>query len=119
MSYSNSLSLLVAAAKRDDANALMEGLGRGPNTFKVDCSPSRTPVATHWGAHTYDDALLTIIETRTLPPNINWLDYGLTPLTAQLALDAIRFKAVNDRNSVANFEALGSSEGVGAIVREL
>lgn len=114
-----SLSLLVPDSKRADANKLMEALNRGPSTFIRDCSPSRTPVATHWGAHTYDDQLLNIIETRTLPGGINWSAYGLTQTKAQQALDAIRFKAVNDMNSVSNFDALGAENGVGTIRRPI
>lgn len=111
-----SLSLLVPDSKRADANALMEALERGPNTFSVGCSPSRTPTATHWGAHSYDDALLDIIQTRTLPSGINWSAYGLTQTKAQQALDAILFKAVTDRNARSNFDTLGSDNGVGSII---
>lgn len=113
-----SLSLLVPDSKRADANALMAALGRGPNTFIRDCSPSRTPNPTHWGAHTYDDEPLSILETNTLPAGVDWAAYGLTHTSAQQALNAIRFAGHANNNSVANFEALGASEGVGAIIRE-
>lgn len=118
-----SLSLIVSDAKRADANALMWALGRQDNpasartqTFSVDMSPSRTPTATHWGAHTYDDALLSIVQSKVLPSGINWSAFGLTQTRAQQALDAIRFAAHDNQNANANFDALAGAQGVGRMI---
>lgn len=115
MSWTRSLSLMVPASARADADALMAALGRGPDTFSVPMAPGRTGSPTAWGAHTYDDALLAILEAGTLPAGIDWAAHGLTQRRAQDALAAIRFRAVVGRGSVANFEALETREGVGRI----
>lgn len=112
MSFTKSLSLIVASSKKADCNKLMEALGRGPNTFRVDLSPSGARAETHHGAHTYDDALLAIIESGVVPIGIDWAAYGLTAVSAQDALMAIKYLARADRASVANFEAHAAAQGV-------
>ena len=113
-----SLSMIVPGAAREDANALLAALGRGENTFAVDLSATAEPPATHWGAHTFDDELLTILESGALPPGIDWPAHGLSEGSAQAALAAISFRGVADHNSVANFEAHSAANGVGRIAEE-
>lgn len=112
MSFTKSLSLIISASKKADCNKLMEALGRGPNTFAVDLSPNAARAETHHGAHTYDDDLLAIIESGIVPVGIDWAAYGLTAVTAQDALLAIKHYARADRASVVNFEAHATAQGV-------
>lgn len=112
MSYTKSLSMIVTSSKRADCNNLMEALGRGSNTFAVDLSPSGARAETHYGAHTYDDVLEAILVGGVIPIGPDWAAYGLTAVSAQQALEAIRFVSRADRNSVANFEGLATAQGV-------
>lgn len=90
-SYTQSISMVVPASKRVDCDSFMAALGRGPNTFSVPLSPSRAPSATYYGAHTYDDDLLGILNGE-LPTGIRWTDFGLTATSAKQAKDAITYR---------------------------
>ena len=105
-----SLSLIVAANKRADANRLMEALGRGPDTFRVDLSPSGARAETHFGCHTYDDELIGWLQNGL--PQRDWATFGLTAASAEQARQAIKISVVADRNSVGNFEAHAAAQGI-------
>lgn len=115
MSYTKSLSLLIPNNRRTNGNNFMVAIGRGPNTFSVDLSPGGAPVATHWGCHTYDDALGDIVASGTLPTGIIWANFGLTQTTAQQALSAMTAHSAANRSSVTNFDGHATGAGVSRI----
>lgn len=113
------LGMIVPAKNRDDCCRLMRALGRdnAPDpgqTFSVSMSPSRTPNATDYGASTYDDELLAILEAGTLPSGIDWSAFGLTAAKADAALRAVKFRAAAG-TALDNFAALETREGTGRI----
>lgn len=115
------LGMLVSVTHRDDANRLMRALGRDEypdpgRTFSVPMSPTRTPAATHYGASTWDDELLAILESRSLPA-VDWAAFGLTATKAQAALDAIRYRTATAAPT-DNFAALEARESTGRIPQD-
>ncbi len=110
MNTSKSLSMIVSAADRDAANRLMRGLGRdnAPDpgkTFIVEFNSSgdRVDAVTDYGAHTWDDSLVAILDSGVLPLDINWGNFGLTKATAETALASIQHFAVVNRTPRINF----------------
>lgn len=110
----NPLGMLVSVTDRDDANRLMRALGRDEapdpgRTFSLPMSPTAAPVATHYGASTWDDDLLQILQSGVLPA-VDWAAYGLDQTRAQAALDAIRYRSSPERPA-DNFAALEARDG--------
>ena len=122
--FTKSLSMTVIAALVDDANRLMRALGRDDapdpgQTFTVELSPDGNPtdVVTRYGAHTYDDDLVNLLDNSTLPAR-DWPLSGLTAARAQAAFAAISYRAVLGRASVVNFAAEMMARDVKRITRE-
>ncbi len=123
MNTTKSLSMIVPAPQRDDCNRLMCALGRDDTplpgrTFSVEMSPNAKGNATHYGCHTYDDALGDLLDKGTVPGNIDWAKFGLTENAARQAFLAIRYVSVFGRESVANYTALEIVEGLKRIKLE-
>lgn len=115
------LGMIVSVMHRDDANRLMRALGRDEcpdpgRTFSIPMSPTRTPVATHYGASTWDDELLTMLEGNSLPA-VDWVAFGLTATKAQAALDAIKYRTATEA-PIDNFAVLEAREGTGRIPQD-
>ena len=105
-----SLSMVVPAANRDAANRLMRGLGRDESpdpgrTFAVELNTSGKPsdAKSHYGAHTWDDTLVAVLDSGVLPGDINWSKFDLTKPQAKAALASIDYTAVVNREPRANF----------------
>ena len=112
MSWTKSLSMIIPTAKKVDCNRLMAALGRGSNTFIRDLSPSGARAETHHGAHTFDDALLSILQSGVVPVGPNWEAHGLTAVSAQAALNAIKYSAKTTGRPRANLNSHASSQGL-------
>lgn len=112
--HPRSTSLICADAMRTDVNNLLEALGRGPGNMSIPLwpvadDPENDP-PTHWGAHTFDDELASIITSDTLPSPLYLDDYSLTQQEAQAALESIAIYSVpfdhETDNAVVNFTVL-------------
>jgi hypothetical protein len=110
MSWTQSLAMIVPAARQEVCNRLMEALGRGPSTFAAPIRDKATLARVAYAAHTYDDALAASLTAvpQTLPPGVTLADlqaHGFTASTARTAVGHIRFKVVANRQAVANLKA--------------
>ena len=125
MSFTQSLSMTVPSTLSDDANRLMRALSRDTapdpgRTFSVKLSPNgnANDAASDFGAHSYDDELLVLLDGSTIPDGIDWQEFGLTQGKAQAAFSAISFRGVANHNSVFNFEVEIQSNGLKRIPEE-
>jgi len=126
MTYVKSLTMVVTIADRDNANKLMRGLGRDVspnpgNTFSVELNldGDNQRAVSHYAAHGWDDALVDILTTLTLPGGIDWSRVGLTQVEAQNALNSIRFSAIENRTPLMNFNIAVAIEGVERVRRSV
>ena len=104
-----SLAMGVPLASQIACNNLMEACFRGPNTFTVAIRDITTKVRLGYGAHTYDDELVTFFAGGAVPAGVTLARlqaFGFATVSAARTTAAlIRTKAMADRNSVTNMIA--------------
>lgn len=123
MGFPYSISLIVPAAHKADADKLAQALGHAPPgvpTFVAELSSDGVNV-THYGCHTYAQQafvdLLTAASQGTLPP-VPWADYGLTEQDVAEVLQALTARVAGGTvadtwpaaKEAAGVNALDSSE---------
>lgn len=114
MTFDRSCSLVVPAASKADANRLVAGLGAGQlgdDNFAARLSASAAEPATHFGAHSWqeadDAAIWSALPTAggTLPEGVVWGDYDLTEATAKAAAATLTVSVVTGGTPGGNFDA--------------
>lgn len=107
--FTQSLAMAVPAIRQEICNRLMEAAFRGPDTFKIPIRDKVTLATIAYGAHTYDDELITFFGGGAAPAGVNLArlqEYGFATVTAaRTAAGYIRAKVMQDRNSYANMVA--------------
>lgn len=115
MTFAQSLAMAVPAARQAACNALMEALGRGPDTFSIPIRDKVTLARVAYAAHAYDDDLIDLFVNQIVPPGVTLArlqSFGFaTVAAARSAAGFIRFKVVNDRNALANVAARLDQDG--------
>lgn len=92
--YNYSVSLIIPAAHKADADKLAQALGHAPPgvpTFVAELSSDGVSV-THYGCHTY--AQQAFVDTLTaaqqgLLPSLPWASYGLTEKDVQSVVQGL------------------------------
>jgi hypothetical protein len=66
-----SVVLIIPAELRDDANALAEAIGHGPNNYSVALSGDGQEPATHYGLHTWaQQAFIDLLASDGMPAGL-------------------------------------------------
>lgn len=115
MSWTQSLTMAVPAARQEICNRLMEAAFRGPNTFAIPIRDKVTLAHVAYAAHTYDDELITFFTGGAPPSGLTLARlqaHGFaTVAAARTAAGYIRTKVVADRQSLKNIREHLDAQG--------